>query len=312
MLGAGPGRVARTGAINGSGQPPVGTKPAHPSHTTLLPPCSAARRAEQGARVVLSGGPRTSPPPAAAVAHASAQKCAGAKGSPAKKGEVWAFCSTSLKTGGRCGGGKAQALLPSCCLAPASSWRHTCSPPLPWGFTCAVCLSVPLPFLLGADDKHHVDHHGAGTFLQVHGTHRGRATAELPPRRAAPLGHHPCSANAKPCELPTAEEGAAIRLGALVSERALGSPSPRSALSALSTCLHSNPPRSSLGLGGIRFPKRAEILKRLSLLILSPQWKLKGCLGTEIIIMSAVQGGGLLPRSCSLVQRGESCWKRGA
>lgn len=90
---------------------------------------------------------------------------------------------------------KARALLLSS-LPPAGA-APAALPSLGRGFTCAVRQSVPLPFPLGADDEQQVDRHGVGTVLQLYGPHRGRATAELPPRRAASLGHHPCSAKAE-------------------------------------------------------------------------------------------------------------------
>lgn len=72
--------------------------------------------------------------------------------------------------------------------------------------------------------------------------------AELP--RSVTIRALPTPSAARRQRAPCPGEGAALRPGALVSERALGSPSPRSALSALSTCLHSNPPRKLSWLGG--------------------------------------------------------------
>lgn len=175
--------------------------------------------------------------------------------------------------------------------------------PLSRPFLLASCL-------LGVDNEQQIDRYCTGICLKVHGTHQSMAGAGVPPQSrrcelrcpfapgstaalpappAAPSvpcqsrphrrGYRsPLEGNGRRAPFPNAEEGAVPRRGVLVSERARSSPSPPLPFLALATCPHSNPPAAlfaGAGEGGICFPAPAEILKRLSLLILSSGTNLK-------------------------------------
>lgn len=233
-----------TGVINGSGQPPVGTKPAHPLHPAAL---SHAHRAGRGARPVLAV-PACHLSPAAAHTHVRQHAAGRRKRLSCKKFRVFFFFSCSQRKG------KSPSPAPKL-LAPGEKPARRLQPSPPWDEALPAPSVTPslCPFRSGRTMSSRLIATAlapsfSSTVPIAAGPPPSCRRAELP--RSVTIRALPTPSAARRQRAPCPGEGAALRPGALVSERALGSPSPRSALSALSTCLHSNPPRKLSWLGG--------------------------------------------------------------